>query len=73
MLGEPCYSCLPVAAGKVPVPLTSRCPAQSRVSPAWETIGGAWHIFLMLANPLHTVTVYEVRRGKADASLVSIA
>lgn len=39
---------------------TNRCPVQSRVSPAWETIGGAWHIFLMLANPLHTVTVYEV-------------
>jgi Acyltransferase len=39
---------------------TQHCPVQSRVSPAWETIGGAWHIFLMLANPLHTVTVYEV-------------
>ena len=40
---------------------TDHClPMQSRVSPAWETIGGAWHIFLMLANPLHTVTVYEV-------------
>jgi hypothetical protein len=52
---------LPVAAVR---PLshsdTSCCPLQSRVSPAWETIGGAWHIFLMLATPLHTVTVYEV-------------
>ena len=34
--------------------------AQSRVSPAWETISGARHIWLMLTNPLHTVTVYEV-------------
>lgn len=32
----------------------------SRISPAWETIGGAWHIFLMLCTPLHSVTVYEL-------------
>lgn len=32
----------------------------SRVSPAWETISGAWHIFLMLTNPLHSVTIYEL-------------
>lgn len=32
----------------------------SRVSPAWETIGGAWHIFLMLTTLLHSVTVYEL-------------
>ena len=42
-------------------------PPQSRVSPAWETIGGAWHIFLMLANPLHTVTVYEVTTAEWTA------
>jgi lysophosphatidylcholine acyltransferase/lyso-PAF acetyltransferase len=44
----------------VPVQPTIIKYGPSRVSPAWETIGGIWHIFLMLANPLHSVTVYEL-------------
>ena len=31
-----------------------------RVSPAWESIPPLWHAFLMLAHPLHSVTVLEV-------------
>ncbi len=34
--------------------------APGRVSPAWESIGPLWHVFLMLATPLHSVTAYEV-------------
>lgn len=30
------------------------------VSPAWESIPAARHIFLMLANPFHSVTCYEL-------------
>ena len=33
---------------------------QGRVSPAWETISATRHIFLMLANPLHSLTFTEV-------------
>jgi hypothetical protein len=51
-----------VSCLKTSVSILIRRLMQSRVSPAWETIRGAWHIFLMLANPLHTVTVYEVSR-----------
>lgn len=47
------------------------CATQSRVSPAWETIGGIRHIFLMLANPLHSVTVYEVHICALSASAAS--
>jgi Acyltransferase len=54
------------------ISITGRCPVQSRVSPAWETISGAWHIFLMLATPLHTVTVYEVRQPYVANSYVSV-
>ncbi|KAK9830905.1 hypothetical protein WJX81_003248 [Elliptochloris bilobata] len=31
-----------------------------RVSPAWESIPPLWHLFLMLAHPLHSVTAYEL-------------
>lgn len=30
------------------------------ISPAWESISAARHIFLMLANPIHSVTCYEL-------------
>jgi lysophosphatidylcholine acyltransferase/lyso-PAF acetyltransferase len=30
------------------------------ISPAWESISAARHIFLMLANPVHSVTCYEL-------------
>eukprot|EP00884_Botryococcus_braunii_P006258 jgi/Botrbrau1/15633/Bobra.4_1s0018.1 len=29
------------------------------INPSWETIPATWHIFLMLCNPLHSVTVTE--------------
>jgi len=44
----------------VPVQPTILKYGPSRVSPAWETIGGALHIWLMLTNPLHSVTIYEL-------------
>jgi len=45
------HACLPV----------HRTPAlQDRVSPAWEMIPAARHIFLMLCNPLHSVTAFEL-------------
>lgn len=31
-----------------------------RMSPAWESIPPLWHAFIMLAHPLHSVTVLEV-------------
>lgn len=33
---------------------------RTRVNPAWETISAPRHIFLMLAQPTHAVTVYEL-------------
>ncbi|KAK9917469.1 hypothetical protein WJX75_004699 [Coccomyxa subellipsoidea] len=33
---------------------------KGRVSPAWESISAPRHIFLMFANPFHTVTAYEL-------------
>lgn len=33
---------------------------QGRVSPAWEMIPAPRHIFLMLCNPLHSVTCFEL-------------
>jgi hypothetical protein len=41
-------------------PTTFPVPGQGRVSPAWESISAPRHIFLMFANPFHTVTAYEV-------------
>ena len=34
-----------------------------RVSAAWESINFVWHALLLLANPTHSVTAYEVRRS----------
>jgi hypothetical protein len=34
--------------------------ATRTVSPAWETIPAARHIFLLLCNPAHSVTCYEL-------------
>lgn len=31
-----------------------------RFSPAWETITAPRHIYLLLCNPIHTVTCYEL-------------
>ena len=33
---------------------------QGRVSPAWESISAPQHLFLLLANVCHSVTVFEV-------------
>jgi len=33
---------------------------QGRISPAWEAIDAARHIFLLMAQPYHSVTCYEV-------------
>ena len=33
---------------------------QGSVSPAWESISAARHLFLLLANVCHSVTVFEV-------------
>ena len=33
---------------------------QGSVSPAWESISAPQHLFLLLANVCHSVTVYEV-------------
>ena len=33
---------------------------KGRISPAWESIGAIWHVFLMLANFYHAATCYEV-------------
>lgn len=33
---------------------------EDRVSPAWEMIPAARHIFLMLCNPVHSVTAFEL-------------
>lgn len=33
---------------------------QEPVNPSWETIPAPWHIFLMLCNPFHSLTVTEV-------------
>ena len=41
---------------------------QGRVSPSWDTISAARHIFLMLANPVHSLTVTEVRRPRPHAA-----
>ena len=35
-----------------------------RVSAAWESINFVWHALLLLANPTHSVTAYEVRHQK---------
>ncbi len=42
-----------------PIPATPLCP-QDCVSPAWEMIPAARHLFLMLCNPLHSVTAFEL-------------
>ena len=34
--------------------------SRTRVNPAWETISAPRHILLMLAQPTHAVTVYEL-------------
>ncbi len=31
-----------------------------RVSPAWDSVTALWHVFLMLANPCHSVTARQV-------------
>lgn len=33
---------------------------QSRLSPCWESIGGFRHVVLLLSEPLHSATVYEL-------------
>jgi lysophosphatidylcholine acyltransferase/lyso-PAF acetyltransferase len=33
---------------------------RTRVNPAWETVSGARHVFLMLCQPTHSVTVYTL-------------
>lgn len=30
------------------------------VSPAWDSVTAFWHVFLMLANPVHSVTARQV-------------
>ncbi len=32
----------------------------NKVSPSWDSIDAIWHVFLMLAEPVHKVTVYLV-------------
>ena len=32
-----------------------------RVSPAWDCVAAVWHVFLMLANPFHSVTARQVK------------
>ena len=32
----------------------------NKVSPSWDSIDAIWHVFLMLAEPTHKVTVYLV-------------
>lgn len=46
--------------GSVRTPRLSAVP-QGRVSLSWEMIPAPRHLFLVLCNPLHSVTCYEVR------------
>lgn len=39
----------------------------NRVSPSWDSINALWHVFLVLANPIHSVTVYMVRSFSVDS------
>ena len=43
-----------------------------RVSPAWDSVGALWHVFLMLANPCHSVTARQVRTSPSR-TLVPVA
>ncbi|KAK9797382.1 hypothetical protein WJX73_008706 [Symbiochloris irregularis] len=57
-------------AGAPVQPVILRYPV-NRVSPAWETISGLRHIWLMLCNPVHSVIFYELpvyHPTKAEAS-----
>lgn len=52
--------CAPSRPTHCTPPLPSQHSLQDRVSPAWEMIPAARHIFLMLCNPLHSVTAFEL-------------
>ena len=63
--GESCIRCHGWRWAPRPVSLTlSHClparPAQDRVSPAWEMIAAPRHILLMLLNPLHSATCFQL-------------
>ena len=32
-----------------------------RVSPAWDSVTAVWHVFLILANPFHSMTARQVK------------
>ena len=40
-----------------------------RVSPAWDSVGALWHVFLMLANPFHSVTARQVNSHHSEVSV----
>ena len=41
-----------------------------RVSPAWDSVGALWHVFLMLANPFHSVTARQVDPHHPEVSVI---
>lgn len=41
-----------------------------RVSPAWDSVGALWHVFLMLANPFHSVTARQVDPHHSEVSVI---
>ena len=43
---------------------------QGRISMSWEMIPAPRHLFLVLCNPLHSVTCYEVRSVLRNPALV---
>jgi lysophosphatidylcholine acyltransferase / lyso-PAF acetyltransferase len=62
-------------AGAPVLPVIIKYDPKDPVSPAWESIDAFWHTFLMLANPVHFVTMVELpvyvpsEEEKADPAL----
>ena len=42
-----------------------------RVSPAWDSVGALWHVFLLLANPFHSVTARQVAPHHHEVSVIA--
>lgn len=52
------HVCLP--ANRLPAAAPPKTSLQGRFSPAWEMIPATRHLFFLLANPLHSVTCFEL-------------